>query len=94
MPVITQNYNSDDTFEPELLCPDNQWEEEAVEVLPRQCFLLDWTTYYLLIPTCYDAKSVQFKKITVAGSFKAKNLEGMLPPFRDAVANDAVVAPR
>ena len=36
MPAITQDYNNNNTFEPKLSYPDDQWEEEVTEVLPRQ----------------------------------------------------------
>ena len=36
MPTITQDYDDEDTLEPEVSYPDDQWEEEAAEILPRQ----------------------------------------------------------
>ena len=36
MPVITQYYKDNNTLEPELSYPDNQLDEEAVEVIPWQ----------------------------------------------------------
>ena len=40
MPAITQDCEGDDTLKPKILYPDNQWEEEAAEVLPRQSLRL------------------------------------------------------
>ena len=34
MPAITQDYNNNDTLESKISYLDDQWEEEAVEVLP------------------------------------------------------------
>ena len=34
MPAITQDYDDDNTLEPEVAYMDDQWEEEAAELLP------------------------------------------------------------
>ena len=34
--TVTQEYEDNDTLEPEISYPDDQWEEEATEVLPRR----------------------------------------------------------
>ena len=36
MPAIAQDYEDDNTLKPKILYPDNQWEGEAAEVLPRR----------------------------------------------------------
>jgi hypothetical protein len=36
LPEITQKYDNNNTIKSTLLCPDDQWEEEATKVLTRQ----------------------------------------------------------
>ena len=50
MPAITQAYEDNNTLEPELSYPDNQWEREAVEVLPRRLPRLMQTANFMSCP--------------------------------------------
>ena len=50
MPAITQDYNDDDTLEPEVAYLDKQWEEEAAELLPRRLQRLMQTTNFMSSP--------------------------------------------
>ena len=36
LPSITQDYAGDDTLEPEISYPDDQWDEEAATAVPRR----------------------------------------------------------
>merc|ERR1712086_1066049 len=50
MPTITQDYNDEDTLEPEVLYPDDQWEEEAADTLPRRSQRLMQTSNFMSCP--------------------------------------------
>ena len=50
MPTITQDYDDEDTLEPEVSYPDDQWEEEAADILPRRSQRLMQTSNFMSCP--------------------------------------------
>ena len=50
IPEITQDYEDNNTLEPKILYPYVQWEEEAVEVEPRQSQCLMQTANVMSCP--------------------------------------------
>ena len=45
MPVITPDYNNNNTLEPEVSYPDDTWEEEAARVFITTTITLNYQAY-------------------------------------------------
>ena len=50
MPAITQDYNNNDALEPKVVYFDDQWKEEATEILPRRSQRLMQTAHFMCCP--------------------------------------------